>query len=92
MASGSACSVVTRSGGRGCARSCWVGPGSSWPTPEGESAFNFTPQVGAGVQYLLTRRTALGLEYRLHHISNKGLTPDNPGINNHQVILTLSWY
>jgi len=60
--------------------------------PEGESAFNFTPQVGAGVQYLLSRRTALGIEYRLHHISNKGLTPDNPGINNHQVIFTLSWY
>ena len=60
--------------------------------PEGESAFNYTPQVGAGVQVLVGQGTALGLEYRLHHISNGDLTPDNPGINTHQVILSLSWY
>jgi opacity protein-like surface antigen len=60
--------------------------------PPGETRRNFTPQAGAGLQYLITDRLAIGGEYRFHHLSNKGRTPTNPGINSHLVLFGLSWF
>lgn len=60
--------------------------------PPGETRRNFTPQVGAGIQYLMNRRLALTIEYRYHHLSNNGATETNPGINSHLALVGLSWF
>lgn len=60
--------------------------------PPGETKRNFTPQAGIGLQYLITDEFALGGEYRFHHISNKGKTETNPGINSHLVLFGISWF
>lgn len=60
--------------------------------PPGETTRNFTPQGGIGLQYRLSEHLALGGEYRFHHISNKGLTETNPGINSHLVLFGVSWF
>ncbi len=62
------------------------------PVPPGETTRNFTPQGGVGLQYFVTDRWALSGEYRFHHLSNKGQTETNPGINSHLVLFGLSWY
>jgi len=43
--------------------------------------FNFTPQVGAGLDLALTSRLGLTLAYRFRHSSNAGLYEDNPAFN-----------
>lgn len=60
--------------------------------PPGETKRNFTPQGGIGLQYLITDQVALGGEYRFHHLSNKGKTESNPGINTHLVLFGVSWF
>ena len=60
--------------------------------PPGETTTNFTPQVGVGLQYLVGNRVAVGGEYRFHHLSNKGATDTNPGINTHLILFGVSWY
>src|SRR5438309_506190 len=46
--------------------------------------FNFTAQLGGGVQLFTTsRRTALDLGYKYHHISNANLGNQNPGLDSH---------
>jgi hypothetical protein len=60
--------------------------------PPGETTFNFTPQAGVGIDYLLNGRWALGGEYRFHHLSNKGKTETNPGINSHLFLFGVSWF
>jgi len=65
---------------------------SDVPVPPGETTRNFTPQAGVGLRYLFTDRLALGGEYRFHHLSNKGATETNPGINSHLVLFGFSWF
>jgi len=60
--------------------------------PPGETTRNFTPQVGAGLQFLVSRHLGIDLEYRFHHLSNKGTTDSNPGINSHLVLFGVSWF
>lgn len=60
--------------------------------PDGETQRNFTPQIGAGVHYLHAARFAITAEYRYHHLSNKGATESNPGINAHLVLVGFSWF
>lgn len=60
--------------------------------PPGETTRNFTPQVGLGLQYLVHDQVAIGGEYRFHHLSNKGATKTNPGINTHLMLFGISWY
>lgn len=55
-----------------------------------DDGFNFFLQGGAGAQWLLTRRTALGAGWRYHHISNAGTRRPNIGINSHLFLLGLS--
>lgn len=60
--------------------------------PPGETTRNFSPQAGLGLQYLIRAHIAIGGEYRFHHLSNKGATKTNPGINTHLILFGVSWY
>ena len=60
--------------------------------PPGETTHNFSPQAGVGVAYMLEPNWALSGEYRFHHLSNKGATETNPGINSHLVLFGVSWF
>jgi Lipid A 3-O-deacylase (PagL) len=53
--------------------------------------FNFTAQLGGGVQlFTSSRRTAIDLGYKYHHISNANLANQNPGLDSHMVFIGLS--
>jgi len=55
--------------------------------------FNFTAQLGGGVQLLTSsRRTALDLGYKYHHISNANLANQNPGLDSHMLFVGLSLF
>ena len=44
-------------------------------------SFNFTPQVGAGLDIAVAPRWGLTVAYRFRHSSNAGLVQPNPGLN-----------
>jgi hypothetical protein len=44
-------------------------------------SFNFTPQVGAGLDIALASRLGLTVAYRFRHSSNAGIYKENPGLN-----------
>jgi hypothetical protein len=53
--------------------------------------FNFTAQLGGGVQlFTSSRRTAIDLGYKYHHISNANLGNQNPGLDSHMLFVGLS--
>jgi len=53
--------------------------------------FNFTAQLGGGVQlFTSNRRTAIDLGYKYHHISNANLANQNPGLDSHMLFIGLS--
>ncbi len=56
------------------------------------SQFNFTLQIGVGLRYVLSKGAALSVEYRFHHISDAGLTEDNPGFNADFLLLGFSLF
>ncbi len=60
--------------------------------PPGTSSVNFTPQAGAGLQFLTRRKRAVVATVRYVHISNAGLSNPNPGINTLQVALGYHWF
>ena len=45
-------------------------------------SFNFTFDVGAGIEWYRTPHQSLRFEYRFHHISNANTAQTNPGIDN----------
>ncbi len=49
--------------------------------PHGGTNFNFMPEGGLGLQYALTPRALLGVEWRFQHFSNADISPPNPGLN-----------
>lgn len=49
---------------------------------DGAGSFNFTFDLGAGVEWFRTARHSWRIEYRYHHISNAGTTNQDPGIDN----------
>jgi hypothetical protein len=55
-----------------------------------DDGFNFFLQGGAGVHWLLSRRTALTSGWRYHHISNAGTRRPNIGINSHLFLFGVS--
>ena len=55
--------------------------GENFDNPAVPHAFNFTPQVGAGVDLALAPRWGLTLAYRFRHSSNAGLYEENPAFN-----------
>lgn len=55
--------------------------------------FNFTAQLGAGVQlFTSNRRAAFDLGYKYHHISNANLGNQNPGLDSHMLFVGLSLF
>ncbi|MFV2072002.1 MAG: acyloxyacyl hydrolase [Thermoanaerobaculales bacterium] len=60
--------------------------------PEGETRHNFSLLSALGLDILLTSKSSILFEYRLHHVSNANTGPHNPGINAHTVIVGLSFY
>lgn len=45
-------------------------------------SFNFTFDLGAGVELYRSKTRSIRAEYRYHHVSNKGTADTNPGIDN----------
>ena len=60
------------------------------PVPD-SSRFNFTPEAGLGVQFFLAPNYALTLGYKFHHISNAGISQNNPGMNSHVIYAGFSF-
>jgi opacity protein-like surface antigen len=54
-------------------------------------SFNFTFDLGIGVELYQTRTRSIRAEYRYHHISNHNTAPENPGIDNGLFQLTYSF-
>jgi hypothetical protein len=53
--------------------------------------FNFTAQLGVGVQlFPSNRHAAIDLGYKYHHISNANLANQNPGLDSHMLFVGLS--
>ena len=55
------------------------------------ASFNFTFEVGAGVEIFQTHTRSCRLEYRYHHISNAGTGQVNPGIDSGVVKVSYSF-
>ena len=57
----------------------------------GATRFNFTAELGVGVQlFSLRRRPALSVVYKYHHISNANLASYNPGMDSHMLFVGVS--
>ena len=54
-------------------------------------SFNFTFQMGAGVEYFRTPTQSIRLEYQLQHFSNANTAPTNPGVDNGLFKLTYAF-
>jgi hypothetical protein len=54
--------------------------------------FNFSPQVGAGLDIKIYRNYALSLAYRFRHTSNAGLYAENPGVNSNLFMIGVTYY
>jgi Lipid A 3-O-deacylase (PagL) len=61
------------------------------PVPD-TSRLNFTPEIGLGLQFFITPANALTLGYKLHHISNAGISARNPGLNSHVIYAGYSFF
>ena len=57
----------------------------------GATQFNFTAQVGAGVQVFASRHRSIDFGYKYHHISNANLGNINPGMDSHVVFVGVSF-
>lgn len=61
------------------------------PVPD-SSRFNFTPELGIGLQFFFTAKRALTLGYKLHHISNANTGHSNPGMDSHVIYAGMSFF
>lgn len=52
------------------------------PVPR-SSRFNFTPEIGFGLQFFLTPKRAATIGYKFHHMSNANTGESNPGMDSH---------
>jgi len=64
----------------------------SFDSPAIPHAFNFTPQIGAGIDLHLQPRLAMTVAYRFRHSSNAGIYKENPAFNVHFVQAGLTYY
>lgn len=55
--------------------------GTTEPTPDGGTSFNFTPQAGGGVSFEIAHEVRLMVGTRWYHISNANTGATNPGRN-----------
>ena len=73
------------------------GAGVSWTDlapriPEQSTQFNFLLEVGPGLQYFITERSAFNMAVRLHHISNANIGNRNTGINSILGLVGFSYF
>ena len=61
-------------------------------THEQGTQFNFIPQAGIGLQFLLTKHWALTGGYRYRHLSNAGIDDENVGIDHHFGLVGVSYF
>lgn len=61
------------------------------PVPR-SSRFNFTPEIGLGVQFFLTPKNAVTLGYKFHHMSNANTGRSNPGMDSHVLYAGFSFF
>jgi Lipid A 3-O-deacylase (PagL) len=54
-------------------------------------SFNFTFDLGAGIELYRSKSQSIRAEYRFHHISNHGTAEENPGIDNGLFQVTYSF-
>ncbi len=66
--------------------------GTTHKVPEDTSRFNFTPQGGVGLQYIMSGRRSFTVGVRYHHTSNAGIARSNPGINAILFHTGVSWW
>ena len=65
---------------------------STTPIPIAQAgSFNFTFDLGAGVELYRSKTRSVRAEYRYHHISNHDTALENPGIDNGLFQLTDSF-
>jgi hypothetical protein len=56
------------------------------------SRFNFTVDLGPGVQLFTSRHQAVTLGYRYHHLSNADIAPRNPGVDSNVFYVGYSFF
>ena len=61
------------------------------PVPR-SSRFNFTAELGLGVQFFLTPKSAVTIGYKYHHISNAGTARRNPGLDSNVIYAGFSFF
>lgn len=65
---------------------------STTPIPTNQAgSFNFTFDLGAGMELYRSKSRSVRIEYRYHHISNHGTAEENPGIDNGLFQVTYSF-
>ncbi len=64
----------------------------SFDSPAVAHAFNFTPQIGAGIDVALMQRLAFTVAYRFRHSSNAGIYKENPAFNVNFVHAGLTYF
>lgn len=71
------------------------GAGIIWEnidSPSYSHTFNFSPQIGAGLDIRLIGNLALNLAYRFRHTSNAGIYKENPGVNSNHFMIGIGYY
>jgi opacity protein-like surface antigen len=71
------------------------GAGVIWEnidSPTYAYSFNFSPQVGAGIDIRIVGNYALSMAYRYRHTSNAGLFSENPDVNANFFMIGLCYY
>lgn len=66
--------------------------GTSIGAPDLSTTFEFNLQGGAGVNYFLRDNVAIGLQYRLFHLSNASIKDPNQGVNVNMISVGMSWF
>ena len=61
------------------------------PVPH-SSRFNFTPEVGLGVQFFTTPRHSITIGYKYHHISNGYTHQTNPGLDSNVIYAGFAFF
>ncbi len=56
------------------------------------SRLNFSYQGGVGLQYFISKGTALNAEYRYHHVSNANTATPNEPLNSSKFLLGVSFF
>jgi opacity protein-like surface antigen len=54
-------------------------------------SFNFSFEIGAGVEYYRTANTSVRLEFQVQHYSNAYTAGSNPGVDSGMIKVTYSF-